>query len=93
MCLQDMQNIGTFIRATVVELGATSAKLSDGQEVKFEYAAICTGSSYSNSINKGTVQGAEERLKQLKVRQGSRDCSYQGPLAAMSSAAQAGCSC
>lgn len=71
VCLQDMQNIGTFIRGTVTELDIQRAKLSDGQEIKFDYAAICTGSSYSNSINKGTVQGAEDRVKQLKVGQGA----------------------
>jgi hypothetical protein len=73
-CLQDMQNIGTFIRGTVVELDIQHAKLSDGQVIKFDYAAICTGSSYSNSINKGTVQGSEDRVKQLKVGLGARDC-------------------
>jgi hypothetical protein len=50
--LQDFPHLQNFVIGTVVSINADSATLQSGQVIKFSYAAICTGSDYSQSVVK-----------------------------------------
>jgi hypothetical protein len=60
--------MGTYVQGTVVAMDRASATLASGQQLGFDYAAICTGSSYSNTANKGSATSMSERLEEIKVR-------------------------
>uniref|UniRef100_A0A7S1XGP2 FAD/NAD(P)-binding domain-containing protein n=1 Tax=Erythrolobus australicus TaxID=1077150 RepID=A0A7S1XGP2_9RHOD len=65
---EDMDNIGRFVQAKVVELTDDSATLSNGETISFDYAIIASGSTYADPIFKGIVPSAEERLKELEAK-------------------------
>ncbi len=50
----------------MVKLTSKDAILSDGQHLTFDYAAICTGSTYNDAF-KAYAANRAERLTALKV--------------------------
>ncbi|KAG2433699.1 hypothetical protein HXX76_008068 [Chlamydomonas incerta] len=65
---KDISGMGRFIQASVTSLSAKSAVLSNGETLAFDYAALCTGSSYSDSAFKSTAATSrEQRLAEMKT--------------------------
>ncbi|GIL73417.1 hypothetical protein Vretimale_17578 [Volvox reticuliferus] len=64
--LKDIPNIGRLVQATVTRLTAKEAVLSNGETLTFDYAAICTGSSYSDAFKSSISLNRERRLEELK---------------------------
>ncbi|GIL49748.1 hypothetical protein Vafri_6045 [Volvox africanus] len=64
--LKDVPNVGHLVQATVTRLTAKEAVLSNGETLTFDYAAICTGSSYSEAFKSSTSLTREHRLEELK---------------------------
>ncbi|GLI64564.1 hypothetical protein VaNZ11_007885 [Volvox africanus] len=65
--LKDIPNIGHLVQATVTRLTSKEAVLSNGETLTFDYAAICTGSSYSEAFKSSTSLNREHRLEELKA--------------------------
>lgn len=53
------------MQGAVVELNDKTARLSDGLEVVFEYAIICSGSGYSDRVVKARQASLAERKKTI----------------------------
>ncbi|PNW76355.1 hypothetical protein CHLRE_12g556228v5 [Chlamydomonas reinhardtii] len=65
---KDIPGMGRFVQATVTSLSAKSAVLSNGETLSFDYAALATGSSYSDTAFKSTASSSrEQRLAELKA--------------------------
>ncbi|EFJ43193.1 hypothetical protein VOLCADRAFT_96658 [Volvox carteri f. nagariensis] len=65
--LKEIPNIGRVVQATVTRLAPKEALLSTGETLTFDYAAICTGSSYSDAFKSSASVTREQRLAELKV--------------------------
>ncbi|GFR49546.1 hypothetical protein Agub_g11590 [Astrephomene gubernaculifera] len=65
---KDIPNIGRVLQGTVTRLTPQEATLSTGEVLPFDYAALCCGSSYSDSAFKSaaaTTRG--QRLAELQA--------------------------
>lgn len=63
-----MKPHGTFIQGTVVDLTDSTAALQDGRVLKFDFAAIATGSSYAvGKAAAGDAITTEQRREEVKV--------------------------
>ncbi|KXZ53435.1 NADH dehydrogenase [Gonium pectorale] len=64
---KDIPNIGRVVQATVTQLSSKEATLSNGETLAFDYAAICTGSSYSDAFKSSGANTKEQRLQELNA--------------------------
>ncbi|GLC45828.1 hypothetical protein PLESTM_001784400 [Pleodorina starrii] len=67
MALQDIPKVGRIVQATVTRLTPKEATLSTGETLAFDYAAICTGSTYSDAFKSSTSATRQQRLEELKA--------------------------
>lgn len=60
--------MGTVVHAAVVSMTDREATLDNGHVIGFDYAALCHGSSYSDTFAKSaTAKTRSERLAELAV--------------------------
>ncbi|KAG2438421.1 hypothetical protein HYH02_010876 [Chlamydomonas schloesseri] len=65
---KDIPGMGRFVQASVTSLSAKSAVLSTGETLAFDYAAVCSGSSYADPAFKSTASTSrEQRLAEMKA--------------------------
>lgn len=62
----EVKDIGQFVQGAVVKLRDHEAELDNGQLIKFDFAAICSGSTYADTIGKGSVTDAKARIKGIQ---------------------------
>lgn len=63
--IEGMKPHGRFIQGQVASLTDTAATLQDGTVLSFDYAAICTGSSYD--VGKGEASSLEARQAEVQA--------------------------
>ncbi|KXZ42169.1 hypothetical protein GPECTOR_191g301 [Gonium pectorale] len=59
-------SVGRFVQAAVTRLTPREAHLSQGDVLRYDYAAICTGGSYSGGALKARAVSRDARLRELQ---------------------------
>eukprot|EP00186_Timspurckia_oligopyrenoides_P003399 CAMPEP_0182441326 /NCGR_PEP_ID=MMETSP1172-20130603/258_1 /TAXON_ID=708627 /ORGANISM="Timspurckia oligopyrenoides, Strain CCMP3278" /LENGTH=411 /DNA_ID=CAMNT_0024635523 /DNA_START=239 /DNA_END=1474 /DNA_ORIENTATION=+ len=57
--------VDKFIQGEIVKLDSKHAMLKKGTAIVFDYAVVCTGSSYSSSLFKGEHKKMSRRMREL----------------------------